>query len=267
MTFGIDTVVNEWHTFACARGRGKTGVTADRDKIEFRLFNSSSIFNITLREELFSLPKKKTKHVVLSWFHGASHLSQVPWREVEGHYSPFFLFNLTFFPSGKANQKKRTWYWKLEINRICADRPSIKVTQLTELLFEVIKAIFIIEVIKAIFIIALLISMFGAELYTNWLPPINRLRDFFLWHHAILQIAEFVVTLNTFPDFEIVFASCIEFKKRGVLEKINLFRVCKLKYQNPLWSLWILCCKDHLRYTCDACWFLKGSWLFSSCLP
>jgi len=38
--------------------RGKTGVTADRDKIEFRLFNSSSIFNITLREELFSLPKQ-----------------------------------------------------------------------------------------------------------------------------------------------------------------------------------------------------------------
>jgi len=31
---------------------GKTGVTADCDKIEFRLFNSSSIFNITLREEL-----------------------------------------------------------------------------------------------------------------------------------------------------------------------------------------------------------------------
>jgi len=27
--------------------RGKTGVTADCDKIEFRLFNSSSIFNIT----------------------------------------------------------------------------------------------------------------------------------------------------------------------------------------------------------------------------
>ena len=38
---------------------GKTGVTADRDKIEFWLFNSSSIFNITLREELFSLPKQK----------------------------------------------------------------------------------------------------------------------------------------------------------------------------------------------------------------
>jgi len=30
---------------------GKTGVTAYRDKIEFRLFDSSSIFNITLREE------------------------------------------------------------------------------------------------------------------------------------------------------------------------------------------------------------------------
>jgi len=37
---------------------GKTGVTTDRDKIEFRLFNSSSIFNITLREELFSSPKQ-----------------------------------------------------------------------------------------------------------------------------------------------------------------------------------------------------------------
>ena len=32
---------------------GKTGVTADRDKIEFGLFNSSLIFNITLREELY----------------------------------------------------------------------------------------------------------------------------------------------------------------------------------------------------------------------
>jgi len=31
---------------------GKTGVVANRDKIEFRSFNSSSIFNITLREEL-----------------------------------------------------------------------------------------------------------------------------------------------------------------------------------------------------------------------
>ena len=29
----------------------RTLVTADRDKMEFRLFNSSSIFNITLREE------------------------------------------------------------------------------------------------------------------------------------------------------------------------------------------------------------------------
>jgi len=34
---------------------GKTGVTADRDKIEFRLFNSSSIFNITLRESAVTL--------------------------------------------------------------------------------------------------------------------------------------------------------------------------------------------------------------------
>jgi len=42
---------------------GKTEVTADRDKIQFRLFNSSSIFNITLLKELFSLPKKtQTMH-------------------------------------------------------------------------------------------------------------------------------------------------------------------------------------------------------------
>jgi len=44
-----------WMMCVCS---GKTGVTANRDKIEFRLFNSGSIFNITLREELFSLPKQ-----------------------------------------------------------------------------------------------------------------------------------------------------------------------------------------------------------------
>ena len=62
MILEIDTFVNEWlnhHAFACAREIGKAGVTADRDKIEPRLFISSSIFNITLREELFSLPKIK----------------------------------------------------------------------------------------------------------------------------------------------------------------------------------------------------------------
>jgi len=36
----------------------KTGVTAERDKIMFRLFNSNPIFNITLREELLSSPKQ-----------------------------------------------------------------------------------------------------------------------------------------------------------------------------------------------------------------
>jgi len=47
----------------------KTGVMADRDKIEFRLFNSSSIFNITLREELFSSPKQTQPCclVLVSW--------------------------------------------------------------------------------------------------------------------------------------------------------------------------------------------------------
>jgi len=43
---------------------GRTGVMADRDKIEFRLFNSSSIFNITLREELFSLPKQNLNSIL-----------------------------------------------------------------------------------------------------------------------------------------------------------------------------------------------------------
>jgi len=46
---------------------GKTGVTADRDKIELRLF--SSIFNINLREELFSLPKQNQPCclILVSW--------------------------------------------------------------------------------------------------------------------------------------------------------------------------------------------------------
>jgi len=52
-----------------------------RDKIEFRLFNSSSIFNNTSRRvTLFT--EAKPNHT-LSWFHVASFLSQVPWREVE----------------------------------------------------------------------------------------------------------------------------------------------------------------------------------------
>ena len=38
-------------------------------------------------ELLFSL-KQKTNRASLSCFHGASHLSKVPWREVEGPYSP-----------------------------------------------------------------------------------------------------------------------------------------------------------------------------------
>ena len=41
----------------------KTGVTADRDKIEFRLFNSSLIFYIILREELlYSLKQNQIMH-------------------------------------------------------------------------------------------------------------------------------------------------------------------------------------------------------------
>ena len=50
--------------------------------------NSCSIFHITLREEVLSSLKQKNNHGSLSCFHGATHLSQVPSREVEGHYSP-----------------------------------------------------------------------------------------------------------------------------------------------------------------------------------
>jgi len=55
------------HVFFVRMRAEKTGVTADRDKIEFRLFNSSSIFNITLREELFSLPKQNQ---IMNYFSG-----------------------------------------------------------------------------------------------------------------------------------------------------------------------------------------------------
>jgi len=89
---------------------GKTGVTADRDKIEFRLFDSTSIFNITFREQLFSLPKKN-QPCCLSWFHGASHLSQVPWREVEGHYSPLCTFYLAW-GSLLADAKRALFFLK-----------------------------------------------------------------------------------------------------------------------------------------------------------
>jgi len=61
-----DRYKNAWIGFASVKRitlRGKTGVTVDRDQIEFRLFNSSSIFNITLREELLSSPKQnQTMH-------------------------------------------------------------------------------------------------------------------------------------------------------------------------------------------------------------
>ena len=49
--------------------KGKLESRPTIDQIEFRLFNSSSIFDITLREELFSLPKKTQTCclVLVSW--------------------------------------------------------------------------------------------------------------------------------------------------------------------------------------------------------
>ena len=72
---------------------GKTGDTADCDKIEFRLFNSSSIFklNITLREGLLSSPKQQINHGSSFCSHGASRLDRAqaaPWSKVEGHPFP-----------------------------------------------------------------------------------------------------------------------------------------------------------------------------------
>jgi len=84
------TIVRSVFTVSCPSG--KTGVTADRDKIEFRLFNSSSIFNITLREELFSLPKKKTilsrSAVTPVFLHHAVRLWRSPRRWPRGATNP-----------------------------------------------------------------------------------------------------------------------------------------------------------------------------------
>jgi len=66
--FAVVNTHNNTHTVSALRVssiEGKTGVTADRDKIEFSLFNSRSIFNITLREELLSSLKQKTNHASL----------------------------------------------------------------------------------------------------------------------------------------------------------------------------------------------------------
>jgi len=62
-------------------------VTVDHVKIEFRLFNFSSIFNVTLREKsLFT--EVNPIHGPLSCIHGTSCPSRVPCTQLEGHPSP-----------------------------------------------------------------------------------------------------------------------------------------------------------------------------------
>ena len=87
MIFGIDTVVNEWLSHGmplhAPGGEAKLESRLTVKKLSLGCLILSSIFNITLREELFSLPQQTpTMHSC------PGHLSQVPWREFEGHYSP-----------------------------------------------------------------------------------------------------------------------------------------------------------------------------------
>jgi len=79
------------HAFACARGRGKTGVTVTVSGLSLRCFSSSSIFNKTLREEPFLYRSEFPLHVHGPVFMALCRLSRVPWSEVEGQTSPFPL--------------------------------------------------------------------------------------------------------------------------------------------------------------------------------
>ena len=72
------------HAFACARGRGKTGVTVTVTGLSLRYFSSSSIFNKTLREEPSLHRSDFPIHVHGPVFMALCRLSRVPWSEVEG---------------------------------------------------------------------------------------------------------------------------------------------------------------------------------------
>jgi hypothetical protein len=76
------------HAFACARGRGKTGVTVTVTGLSLRCFSSSSIFNKTLREEPSLHRSEFPIHVHGPVFMALCRLSRVPWSEVEGQTSP-----------------------------------------------------------------------------------------------------------------------------------------------------------------------------------
>jgi len=81
-------VAQPWHAFACARGRGKTGVTVTVTGLSLSCFSSSSIFNKTLREESSLHRSEFPIHVHGPVFMALCRLSRVPWSEVEGQTSP-----------------------------------------------------------------------------------------------------------------------------------------------------------------------------------
>jgi len=103
----------------CLRqGEREIGVTVDRDKIEFGLFSSSSIFTLTLHEEVTSSPRKTAIHVSLFSFHGGSRLSRNPQNEIEGHLSHknhlLVMTYASFENSGSTKKKSalaRTRVW------------------------------------------------------------------------------------------------------------------------------------------------------------
>ena len=101
------------HAFACARGRGKTGVTVTVTGLSLSCFSSISIFNTTLREEPSLHRSEFPIHVHGPVFMALCRLSRVPWSEVEAIKQP--KLNLvtvgrdSSFPSPPGAGKGMPW--------------------------------------------------------------------------------------------------------------------------------------------------------------
>ena len=137
MIFEIDTVVNEWLSHSmplpAPGGEGKLESWPNVTRLSLGcLILVRSLIQPFAKS--YSLYRSKTNHAVLYCFHGASHLSQVPWREVEGHYSPHVTSNvahengschtwksdmlhMTMSHVTHENESCHTWQWVM--SHIC----------------------------------------------------------------------------------------------------------------------------------------------------